>query len=406
MVISSHPFDFLETQATDPIFGLLSQYQSDPRPTKVNLGIGVYCNEHGHLPELRSVRLAKQALQSDDPTCAYLPMAGNADYCAAALSLLFGSHCTVDRERLAIIQTLGGTGALRIGADVLKQILPKAEVWVSDPGWDNHQTIFSHAGFTLHRYPYAPNGTHSIDFTALLACLERLPAQSIVVLHACCHNPTGLDLSEAQWMLLAEVIQARELIPFLDFAYQGFARGIDEDAIAVRLFADNGIAFLVAQSFSKNFALYGERCGTLTFYCQNAQQAERARAQMAYMVRGSYSNPPQGGAKIIARILLDAELNQTWRQNVDEMRQRIDEMRRLLVASLTQNPAGLGFQTLLERRGMFVTTGLSSADIDQLRSKFGVYLVQNGRLCLAGLKTEQINFVSQAILEVIRKGLM
>lgn len=401
MMLAEHPFERFKAQPSDPIFGLMAQFYADPRPNKVNLGIGMYYNGAGELPILRSVRLAKEFLNGREQASRYLPMAGYADYCRSAQTLVFGDD--VDAGRIATIQTLGGTGALRIGAEVLKRHFPEAEVWGSDPGWDNHLTIFSHAGFSVQRYPYLDKVAHTVNFAAMRACLERLPRQSIVLLHACCHNPTGADLSGMQWLQLAELVRERGLIPFFDFAYQGFALGIDEDAYAIRLMAEMGIAFVVASSFSKNFALYGERCGTLFFYCQNDNQAGLAQGQLEHAVRGNYSNPPLYGASIISCILRDAELNSLWRTEVNEMRERIQGMRQRLVDTVSCNSAGLDFNHLRRKRGMFIGSGLSPTEVDKLRTQLGIYLAPGGRLCLAGLNKANVEMVAEAILKIIGK---
>ena len=403
MVIAVHPFEHFKPQPSDPIFGLMARFQADPRPDKVNLGIGMYYNEAGELPILGSVRMAGNSLREHEQASRYLPMAGYAEYRHAAQALVFGGGDNIYPGHIATIQTLGGTGALRVGAEVLKKHFPEAEVWVSDPGWDNHSTIFTSAGFKVRRYPYLANGAHVVDFAAMYACLGRLPSHSIVLLHACCHNPTGADLSRAQWLQLAELVSDRSLIPFFDFAYQGFAEGIDEDAYAIRLMAEMNIAFVVANSFSKNFALYGERCGALGFYCQNERQARKALEQMEHAVRGNYSNPPLHGARIIACILNDTELHKLWRAEVQEMRERIQSVRKRLADALSRNAAGLDFNHLHQRHGMFVGSCLSPAEVVELRSQSGIYLAPNGRLCLAGLNKSNVELVAEAILKIIGK---
>jgi len=401
MKLAEHPFECFMLQPSDPIFGLMAQFQVDPRPGKVNLCIGMYYNAEGELPILRSVRLATESLRKCEQASCYLPLAGYADYCHAAQALVFGADDSIYPGYVATIQTLGGTGALRVGAEVLKRHLPEAEVWISDPGWDNHSTIFTSAGFKVQRYPYLADGAHAVDFAAMCACLECLPSHSIVLLHACCHNPTGADLSRAQWLQLAELVRDRGLIPFFDFAYQGFAEGVEEDAYAIRLMAEMDIAFVVANSFSKNFALYGERCGALSFYCQNERQAGMALAQMEYAVRGNYSTPPLHGARIIACILHDTELNKLWRAEVDAMRERIQGMRQQLINALSRNTEGLDFYHLRKRFGMFVGSSLSPTEVDELRAHAEIYLAPNGRLCLAGLNRANVGQVAEAIIKII-----
>lgn len=403
MKFVDHFFERFAPQPPDPIFGLMAQFQGDARPNKVNLGIGMYYDENGELPILRSVKLATVSLRENEQASRYLPMAGYADYCCAAQQLVFGTDDGIDPQCVATIQTLGGTGALRIGAEVLKRHFPEAEVWVSDPGWDNHLTIFGRAGFKMQRYPYLAPGAHAVDFAAMCACLERLPKHSIVLLHACCHNPSGADLSAEQWLKLADLVRDRDLIPFFDFAYQGFAAGMDEDAHAIRLMASMGIDFVVASSFSKNFALYGERCGALFFCCQNENQARMARGQMEHAVRGCYSNPPLHGASIISWILHDAELKRLWRDEVSGMRERLHGVRQRLIDAVSRNTAGLNFYHMRRWRGMFAGSGLSPKEVEELRSRFGIYLAPNGRMCLAGLNTGNVERVSKAILKIVEQ---
>lgn len=399
------PFEYLRPHPADPIFELMAKFQADPRPNRVNLGIGMYHNEAGVLPILDSVRRAIDSLRGSEQASRYLPMAGYADYCHAAKGLLFGTDDVIHPGRIATIQTLGGTGALRIGAEVLKKHFTQAEVWISDPSWDNHLTIFSSAGFKVQRYPYLTDGARAVDFAGMLACFERLPPHSIVLLHACCHNPTGADLSRAQWLQLAELVSEKSLIPFFDFAYQGFGEGIEEDAYAIRLMAEMDISFVVANSFSKNFALYGERCGALSFYCANEHQANMALAQMEHAVRGNYSNPPLYGARIIACILRDAELNKLWRAEVDEMRERLQAMRKHLIDALSRNAEVADLNHLRDWCGMFVGSGLSPTEVDELRIHSGIYLAPNGRLCLAGLNKGNVGYVADAIIKSMLKRL-
>lgn len=399
-------FDSFKPYLGDPILSLLPQFQSDPRAEKVNLSIGLYYNDAGELPVLGSVRSALTALSCEPLAAPYLPMAGDNAYRRAVQELLFGTeHVSLGNGLVSTIQTLGGTGALKIGCDVLYQHFPESEVWVCDPTWDNHLAICAASGFVVRRYPYFDPATHSVDFAAMADCLLRLAPRSIVLLHTCCHNPTGADLSRLEWDRVADIVRSRELIPFFDFAYQGFGEGVDEDCYPIRSMASAGLSFLVANSFSKNFALYGERCGALSFVCQNQGDAECTLGQMELAVRRNYSSPPRHGGRIVAQVLLDTRLRTTWRAEVDEMRWRVKAMRRLLCEALSARCRNYNFSYLLRQQGMFSETGLSPEMVGELRERFAIYLVQTGRLCLAGLNAGNVERVAEAIAEVIRYSL-
>lgn len=391
-------FSSFQTYPADPIFSLYPRYQQDPRPHKVNLSIGLYYDAAGELPILSSVEKALSLLYCTPRPSSYLPMSGHADYCRAVQELLFGPGLPmVASGNVSTIQTLGGTGALRIGAEILKRRFPNSRVWVSEPTWENQVAIFKATGFDVHRYPYYDSHSHSVDFESLVACLKSLPSQSIVVLHACCHNPTGADLSSKQWEEITAVAKAGRLIPFFDFAYQGFGAGIEEDAHAVRAMANQDVPCLIANSFSKNFALYGERCGALTFVCSTRKEAELAHAEMVHTVRASYSNPPAHGASIIAKVLLEPRLAAIWRADVEQMRLRVQSMRTELHKSLAQRNHGKQYQHLLQTRGMFGVTGLNAQQVKALQEKFAIYLVHTGRLCFAGLNSGNIEVVADAL---------
>lgn len=398
-------FASFQSYPADPIFSILPRFQQDHRPHKVNLSIGLYYDETGGLPVLSSVREALAIIQATPKPSSYLPMEGHTDYRQAVQRLLFGMECPmVVAGKVRTIQTLGGTGALRIGADILKRRFPTSRVWVSEPTWENHVAIFKSAGFDVHRYPYHNPHSQSVDFESLVSCLRGLAPRSIVVLHACCHNPTGVDLSSEQWDEITSIAAERSLIPFFDFAYQGFGNGVQEDAYPIRAMASHGVPCLVANSFSKNFALYGERCGALTFVCSTQKQAELAHAEMVHTVRANYSNPPSHGANIIAGVLLDSRLDALWRNEVEDMRLRMQSMRTALVQALEQSNQGHPFRHLLQTRGMFGFTGLNTQQVKVLRDKFAIYLVDSGRLCFSGLNANNVAMVADSLAQVSSDG--
>ncbi|MGC0152976.1 aromatic amino acid transaminase [Chromobacterium vaccinii] len=395
-------FQHVDAYAGDPILSLVEAFGKDPRADKVNLSIGLYYDEAGRIPRLKAVEQAEALLAGQaQPPCTYLPMDGMPAYRNAVQTLLFGAdHPAVTSGRIATLQTLGGSGALKVGADFLKRYFPASGVWVSDPTWDNHVAIFEGAGFAVERYPYFDPAARGVDFAAMLAKLDTLPAKSIVLLHPCCHNPTGADLSDAQWDQVVAVAKARQLIPFLDIAYQGFGAGLEPDAYAIRAMADAGLSFLVSNSFSKIFSLYGERCGGLSVVCRDAAEASLVSGQLKATVRRNYSSPPTHGARVIATVLNDAELKALWVSEVNEMRERIQAMRGVLVQVLKEALPGRDFGYLVDQRGMFSYTGFSQAQVDQLRERFGVYLVGSGRMCVAGLNTANAPYVADAFAKV------
>lgn len=396
-------FQNVDAYAGDPILSLMDTFKQDLRPSKVNLSIGLYYDEQAIIPQLQAVARA-EALLADQPvtsSSSYLPMDGLPSYCDATQALLFGQdHPMRAARRIATIQTLGGSGALKVGADFLKYYFPGSQVWVSDPTWDNHVAIFAGAGFEVNRYPYFDGARLNVDIDGMLACLQQLEARSIVLLHPCCHNPTGSDLTTAQWDQVIDVIAERQLIPFLDIAYQGFGAGLDEDAYAIREMARRGLPCLVSHSFSKIFSLYSERVGELSIVCDSAEETDRVLGQLKATVRRNYSSPPNFGAQVVSRVLNDPELNALWQQEVADMRQRIQEMRRSLVAALKVSLPGHNFDYLLQQRGMFSYTGLSVAQVTRLREQHGVYLIDSGRMCLAGLNSRNVQRVAEAIAAV------
>jgi len=396
-------FDSVPLAPRDPILGLTEQYGADTRPHKVNLGVGVYFDEDGRIPLLQAVRQAEDALVRTGAPRGYLPIDGIPGYNQGAQTLLLGAESPLlSSGRVLTAQALGGTGALRIGADFLKQLLPDAKALISDPSWENHRALFSRAGFQVETYPYYDAATHGLDFEGFLAALQAAPARTVVVLHACCHNPTGVDPSFAQWQRIAELIQDRQLVPFLDIAYQGFGAGLEEDAAVVRLFAERDMTFLVSSSFSKSFSLYGERVGALTLVCSSQEESARVLSQLKTVIRTAYSNPPTHGGAIVARVLNTPELRTLWSDELATMRERIRTMRTQLVDALNAQGVRQDFGFVLQQRGMFSYSGLNSAQVDRLREEFGIYAVGTGRICVAALNSKNMDYVAQSIAQVIR----
>ncbi|MBL4223348.1 aromatic amino acid transaminase [Escherichia coli] len=396
-------FQKVDAYAGDPILTLMERFKEDPRSDKVNLSIGLYYNEDGIIPQLKAVADAEARLNAQPHGASlYLQMEGLNSYRHAIAPLLFGAdHPVLQQQRVATIQTLGGSGALKVGADFLKRYFPESSVWVSDPTWENHVAIFAGAGFEVSTYPWYDEATNGVRFNDLLATLKTLPARSIVLLHPCCHNPTGADLTNEQWDAVIEILKARELIPFLDIAYQGFGAGMEEDAYAIRAIASAGLPALVSNSFSKIFSLYGERVGGLSVLCEDAEAAGRVLGQLKATVRRNYSSPPNFGAQVVAAVLNDEALKASWLVEVEEMRTRILAMRQELVKVLSTEMPERNFDYLLNQRGMFSYTGLSAAQVDQLREEFGVYLIASGRMCVAGLNTQNVHRVAKAFAAVM-----
>ncbi|HDC4490823.1 TPA: aromatic amino acid transaminase [Enterobacter asburiae] len=396
-------FQKVDAYAGDPILSLMERFKEDPRSDKVNLSIGLYYNEDGIIPQLKAVAEAEARLNAvPHGASLYLPMEGLNTYRNTIAPLLFGAHHAVlAQKRVATIQTLGGSGALKVGADFLKKYFPDSGVWVSDPTWENHVAIFEGAGFKVATYPWFDSETNGVRVEALLEKLNTLPARSIVLLHPCCHNPTGADLTNAQWDAVIEVLKARDLIPFLDIAYQGFGAGMEEDAYAIRAVASAGLPALVSNSFSKIFSLYGERVGGLSVVCEDAEAAGRVLGQLKATVRRIYSSPPNFGAQVVATVLGDEQLKASWLAEVEAMRKRILSMRQELVNVLKEAVPGHNFDYLLKQRGMFSYTGLSAAQVDRLREEFGVYLIASGRMCVAGLNASNVQRVAQAFAAVM-----
>ncbi|HYF57466.1 MAG TPA: amino acid aminotransferase [Burkholderiaceae bacterium] len=400
--MASSPFSAVPMAPRDPILGLNEAFAADPRPGKVNLGVGVYYDDAGKIPLLAAVRQAEAQRTAAAPARGYLPIDGIVQYNLAVQTLLFGADSPlVTGRRVATVQALGGTGALKVGADLLRRFVPEAKVWISDPSWENHRALFEGAGFAVETYPYYDASTHGVRFDEMLATLRSLPAKSIVVLHACCHNPTGVDLTDAQWAQVVEACSAASLIPFLDIAYQGFGDGIEPDAAPVRRFAASNLDFLVSSSFSKSFSLYGERVGALSFVAQDGDEAARLLSQLKRVVRTNYSNPPTHGGSVVATVLNTPELRALWEQELAGMRDRIRAMRDGLVERLAARGVARDFGFVRKQRGMFSYSGLTAAQVERLREEYGIYAVSTGRVCLAALNSRNIDGVADAIAKVI-----
>ena len=401
--MSSSIFSAVEMAPRDPILGLNESFAADSRSGKVNLGVGVYFDENGKIPLLDAVKQAEKARLAAMPPRGYQPIEGPAVYNQAVQNLLFGKDSPLLAEgRVIGAQALGGTGALKLGADYLKRLLPDAKVHISNPSWENHRALFEAAGFVVDSYPYYDAATRGIDFSGMTAALNALPAGSIIVLHACCHNPTGADLSEAQWRETIGIIQSRGLVPFLDMAYQGFAEGIAEDALALNLFAASGMQFFVSSSFSKSFSLYGERVGALSVVTASKEESARVLSQVKRVIRTNYSNPPTHGGSIVAAVLSTPELRGLWESELAGMRGRIRAMRLSFVEKLKAKGVAQDFSFIAQQRGMFSYTGLSAEQVARLQSEFGIYAVSTGRICVAALNTRNIDYVVDSLAAVLK----
>ena len=396
-------FQHVEFYPGDPILSLVETFNQDPRAEKVNLGIGIYFDNHGKLPLLDCVRSAEIERAATAQPRPYLPMEGLAAYRSAVQNLLFGqNHPALAEKRIATIQTLGGSGALKVGADFLKRWFPEAQAYVSDPTWDNHKSIFEGAGIPTGTYPYYNPATGGVKFEEMLAFFLSLPEHSILILHPCCHNPTGVDLTPAQWDAVLDIIQTRHLITFMDIAYQGFGDDLNSDAYAIRQAAAMCLPLLVSNSFSKNMSLYGERVGGLSVVCPSTEEAALVLGQLKAGVRRIYSSPPAHGGYIAAAVMNSETLRAQWENEVYAMRDRIRTMRQKLYDALSAKVPGRDFGYFLSQRGMFSYTGLSPAQVQRLQDEFAVYLVASGRMCVAGLNEGNIDYVADAFAEVLQ----
>ena len=393
----------VELAPKDPILGVTETFNADPNPRKVNLGVGVYCDDSGKVPLLECVKRAEREMTDMATPRGYLPIDGIAAYDREVRALLFGASADViGAGRAVTVQALGGTGGLKVGADFLRRFAPGAQVWISDPSWENHRALFEGAGFTVNTYPYYDAATRGLDIAGMLATLKRLAPGSIVVLHACCHNPTGTDPTPAQWAQIIEVVRARDLVPFVDLAYQGFGDGIDADGAVVRRFAATPGALLVASSFSKSFSLYGERVGALSVVAADKDETARVLSQLKRLIRANYSNPPTHGGQIVATVLCSPELRALWEAELATMRDRIKLMRATLVERLHERVPDADFRFMLTQRGMFSYSGLTKAQVQVMREEFSVYAIDTGRICVAALNSHNVDNVAAAIANAIR----
>ena len=394
-------FSAVELAPRDPILGLNEQFNADPNPAKVNLGVGVYFDDAGKLPLLACVKAAEQQLTDAAKPRGYLPIDGIAAYDKAVQGLVFGSfadgQAALAAGRVATVQALGGTGGLKVGADFLKKLNPGATVLISDPSWENHRALFTNAGFTVETYPYYDADKRGVNVDGMLTALNTAPAGTIVVLHACCHNPTGYDITPAQWAQVVAAVKARGLVAFLDMAYQGFGDGIAEDGAVIAQFLDAGLDFFVSTSFSKSFSLYGERVGALSVVCASKEEMVRVLSQLKIVIRTNYSNPPTHGAQIVATVLTTPALRAMWEEELAGMRVRIKEMRQLLQDRLVASGAKQDFSFVTRQKGMFSYTGLAKPQMERLRNEFGIYGVDSGRICVAALNKGNIDAVVKAI---------
>jgi aromatic-amino-acid transaminase len=395
-------FTAVEMAPRDPILGLNEQFNADTNPNKVNLGVGVYYDDNGKLPLLQCVQTAEKQMMESPKARGYLPIDGIAAYDSAVKSLVFGADSeAVKSGRVATVQALGGTGALKIGADLLKRVNPGAKVLISDPSWENHRALFSQAGFTVEAYPYYNAAKRGIDFDGMLTALGTAAEGTIVVLHACCHNPTGYDITAAQWDQVIAAVKARKLTPFLDMAYQGFGHGIAEDGAIIGKFVAAGLNFFVSTSFSKSFSLYGERVGALSVLCKDAEECSRVLSQLKIMIRTNYSNPPIHGGMVCAMVLNTPELRALWEKELGEMRVRIKQMRTALVEKLKAAGIKQDMGFITDQIGMFSYSGLTKDQMVRLRTEFGVYGTDTGRMCVAALNSKNIDYVCASIAKVI-----
>jgi aromatic-amino-acid transaminase len=400
-----HPaplFAAVDLAPRDPILGVTEAFNADKNPSKVNLGVGVYCGDDGKVPLLECVRHAEIELTAKASPRGYLPIDGIPAYDQAVQALLFGADSDIIASGRAItVQAVGGTGGLTVGADFLQRFAPGAKVWLSDPSWENHRALFEAAGFTVHTYPYYDAAKRGLDFDAMIGALDGLPAGSIVVLHACCHNPTGADPTPAQWERIVTTVRARGLVPFLDLAYQGFGDGLEADGAAVRRFAATAGPLLIASSFSKSFSLYGERVGALTAVTASKDEAARVLSQVKRVIRANYSNPPMHGGQIVAMVMNSVELRALWEAELATMRDRIKLVRARLVETLHERVPGADFRFMLTQRGMFSYSGLTKAQVHRLRDEFSVYAVDSGRICVAALNSRNVDYVAESIAKVV-----
>ena len=400
--MSTSPFSEIPLAPADPILGLTEAFVADKNPNKVNLGVGVYQDGQGKVPVLRVVREAEKRFYEKEDSKSYLPIDGLPAYRKEVQNLLFGEDSKLIREgRVVTAQALGGTGGLKLGADFLRRFLPGSGLWQSSPSWENHRALFEGAGFAVNEYAYYDAKTQGLDFAGMRAALAGLAPKSIVLLHACCHNPTGVDLTAAEWQEVVGIVKERELLPFIDFAYQGFGEGIAQDAAAVRTFADAGVSCVITSSFSKSFSLYRERVGAVSIVTADEDETKRVTSQLKRVIRTNYSNPSSHGGQIVALILADKELRAQWEAELAEMRERILKMRALFVAELGSIGIERDFSFITRQRGMFSYSGIDIERVRRLRSEFGLYIVDSGRICVAAMNEKNIGYITDCISKVL-----
>jgi aromatic-amino-acid transaminase len=398
----SSPFAAVDMAPRDPILGVTEAYNADSNPKKVNLGVGVYTNDEGKVPVLECVRRAEHQLVENAAPHNYLPIDGLKAYDSAVQQVVFGrDHPLIASGRIVTVQTVGGTGGLKVGFDLLRRVSPAASVWISDPSWENHGALLEYAGYRVNTYPYYDPETHGVKLDAMLEALETIPSGSIVLLHACCHNPTGVDLRDDQWERVLDVVTSRGLVPFLDLAYQGFAEGLDADAAAVRRFSERAPVVLVSSSFSKSLSLYGERVGALSIVTQGTDEAARVLSQVKRVIRTNYSSPPSYGCLTAATVLTTPELRAMWEVELGEIRDRIKTMRRQLVEKIRALRSDFDFSYVVEQRGMFSYSGLNREQVRRLREEHSIYTIDTGRICVAALTSRNIDYVAKAIVSVL-----
>ena len=400
--MSASLFAALEVAPHDPILGVTEAFHADPNPNKVNLGVGVYTDDEGKVPVLQCVRQAEQQLCESPLPRNYVPIDGLKAYDRAVQEILFGVDSSALKEgRIVTVQALGGTGGLKVGADLIRRVNAGASVWISDPSWENHRALFDYAGFDVKTYPYYDPATHGLKFEAMMEMLEQVPAGDVVLLHACCHNPTGVDLKQDQWERVIQVVNRRGLVPFLDIAYQGFADGLDEDAAAVRRFSTECAVVFVSSSFSKSLSLYGERVGALSIVTADATEVTKVLSQVKRVIRTNYSSPPTHGGQTASMVLTTPELRSMWEQELGGMRDRIKTMRRELVDKIRANRADFDFSFVCEQRGMFSYSGLTTEQVHRLRKEYSVYAIDSGRICVAALNSRNVEYVAKAVASVL-----
>ncbi len=395
-------FSSVQLAPKDPIFGLTEAYVADQNPEKVNLGVGVYYTDEGKVPLLKAVIEAEKEIVAKQSPRSYIAIEGPSAYNMGVQKLLFGEDSPLIKDgRVVTAECLGGTGALRVGGDFVRRIEPNVPAAISNPSWENHRGVFEAAGYEVLEYNYFDSKTRGVDFAGMVKSLESFPKRTLVVLHVCCHNPTGADLTKEQWLKVIEICRERDLIPFLDMAYQGFAQGIAEDGLAARLFADSGMSFFVSSSFSKSFSLYGERVGALSIVTQNRDESARVLSQLKRVIRTNYSNPPTHGGAIVAAVLNNPSLRQQWEDELAYMRDRIKTMRHELVVRLAANGAKQDFSFIESQRGMFSYSGLSAEQVARLQKEDSIFALSTGRICVAALNTKNIDRVAKAIARVL-----